>query len=320
MPSPQAERSTTPESRRAAVHSWLTGDHPRSGPLLMAGVRVTLGLMWLSNLGWKIPPTFGKGSDGGLYTYVTDAVSHPVFPPYSWLVEQLIVPNFTLFGVGVLAAETLLAALLLTGTFTRAAAAVGIVQSIAIGLSVAAAPGEWPWSYVLMVAGHVAVLAASPLRVPGVDAVLLAREEGGWPRPRRLLLAWGVVAAVIGLWAAAGSLGDPLGAGSGTGLAVLELSLGQFNVLGGLLMVLIGVALAMAGVRHDPRLAQVAGGVAAVAALSVVVRWGFGSVLIGGNGTSTGLLLAVALVGVLLGRSMTASALRPGRQPSAAGR
>ena len=56
----------------------------------MAAVRITLGLLWLSNLGWKIPPNFGQGTEGGLYLYVTDAVSHPVLPPYSWVIEHLL--------------------------------------------------------------------------------------------------------------------------------------------------------------------------------------------------------------------------------------
>ena len=87
--------------------------------MVMAAVRVTLGLLWLSNLGWKIPPNFGQGTAGGLYLYVTDAVSHPVLPPYSWVIEHFVLPHFTAFGWATLALETLLAGLLLTGTLTR---------------------------------------------------------------------------------------------------------------------------------------------------------------------------------------------------------
>ena len=58
-----------------------------------------------------------------------------------------MLPHFSAFGYGVLVVETALAVLLLTGLLVRPAALLAIVQSLAIGLSVARTPGEWPWSY-----------------------------------------------------------------------------------------------------------------------------------------------------------------------------
>ncbi len=271
--------------------------------MVMAAVRVTLGLMWLSNLGWKTPPNFGKGAgEEGLYTYVADAVSHPVLPPYSWVIEHLVLPHFTMFAWVTLAVETLLAGLLLTGTLTRVAALVGMVQALAIGLSVLAAPGEWPWSYVLMVAAHAAVLVAAPARVPGVDSALLSQPGQRSARASRQLVGWGAAAAAMGLVCAAGSLKKPFAsAGTRPGISVLQLSFGQFNLLGALIILAVGVALVAAGARRRPGLALGAAVVAGLAALSVVARWGFGSVPLGANGSSTGLLLALVLVGGILG-------------------
>jgi len=279
--------------------------------MVMAVVRVTLGLLWLSNLGWKTPPNFGQGTADGLYTYVADAVSHPVLPPYSWVIEHLVLPHFTIFAWATLAVETLLAGLLLTGTLTRVAALIGMVQALAIGLSVLAAPGEWPWSYVLMVAAHAAVLVAAPATVPGVDSALLAQPGERSARASRQLVGWGAAAAAVGLWSAAGSLQHPFAsAGTRPGISVLQLSFGQFNLLGGLMMLALGAALVAAGARPRPGRARGAAVVAGLAALSVVVRWGFGSVPLGANGGSTGLLLAVVLVAGVLGRAMRSDARR----------
>jgi uncharacterized membrane protein YphA (DoxX/SURF4 family) len=130
----------------------------RAAPLTL---RLVAGLLWLSNVGWKVPPDFGKTAGGcrGLCRFVQAGIDHPVVPGYAWVLEELIQPNLALFGWGVLVLEYLLAAFLLSGTLTRLAAAAGFAQSLAIGLSVANAPEEWYWSYVLMAALHLAVFA-----------------------------------------------------------------------------------------------------------------------------------------------------------------
>jgi thiosulfate dehydrogenase [quinone] large subunit len=143
----------------------------RSTPLI---VRVTAGLLWLSNVSWKVPPDFGEseGSCTQLCGYVQAGIDHPVAPGYPWVLEHLVQPNLAAFGWTVLIVELALAALLLSGTFTRAAAVVGLVQSAAIGLSVANAPDEWYWSYVLMVVVHLAVFGMAAGRHGGVDGMI----------------------------------------------------------------------------------------------------------------------------------------------------
>ncbi len=106
-------------------------------------------------------------------------------PPWGWLLENLVSPNLALFGYVTLAVEFLLAVLLLSGTLTRGAALLCLAQSIAIGLSVANADGEWYWSYLLMAVLHVAVFAMAAGRFYGVDAIL--RRRGKLPRPLEAL-------------------------------------------------------------------------------------------------------------------------------------
>lgn len=163
-------------------------DTGRGSRAALAAVRVVVGLLWVANSGWKTPPDFGEEGGSGLYRFTGYAVEHPVFPPYSWLVENLVLPNFTLFGWGVLLLEAALGAFLLVGLATRLFAALGIVQSVAITLSVLDAPNEFPWTYYLMIAVHVVLLATAAGRTGGVDGLLRPvwrRSEG---RLARLML------------------------------------------------------------------------------------------------------------------------------------
>jgi thiosulfate dehydrogenase [quinone] large subunit len=151
----------------------------------MAAVRILVALLWLTNTGWKRPPDFGEIGGGSLYGYTADAVEHPVFDPYSSLVENVILPNFRTFGWLVWITEIALAAFLLVGLATRFWAVVGALQAAAIGLSVGLTPGEWPWAYYLMVGAHLALLATAAGRTWGLDElvrpVLLTRRTR-WAR------------------------------------------------------------------------------------------------------------------------------------------
>ncbi|BCI91384.1 hypothetical protein NIIDMKKI_65900 [Mycobacterium kansasii] len=129
--------------RRGTELLFSPGAPPETGGLIaLAGLRLLAGLIWLYNVVWKLPPDFGQRSNSGLYHFTHLAIEHPVFKPFSWAVEHLVLPYFTAFGWAVLVAESALAVLLLTGTAVRLAALIGIGQSLAIGLSVAESPGN----------------------------------------------------------------------------------------------------------------------------------------------------------------------------------
>lgn len=154
-------------------------------------VRIVAGLLWLENLSWKTPPRFGADDNSGLYFFTQLAVEHPVLPPYSALVENVVLPNFGFFGWAVFLLEIGLAVFLLLGLATRLWAVLGIVQTVAIFLSVAAAPHEWVWSYYLMAAAHVAVLGFAAGRVWGLDGLLRpkARKWGNARLTRAYLMS-----------------------------------------------------------------------------------------------------------------------------------
>lgn len=164
-------------------------DSGRLTRAVLAAVRIAVGLMWLQNVNWKRPPDFGQAAHDGLYQYTADAVEHPVLGAFSWLVQNVIFPNFALFGWGVLIAEFCLGAFLLVGFLTRFWAAIGILQTIAITLSVLNTPGEWQWSYYLMFAAQFVILATAAGRIAGVDGLLRPRWSLGSGRPARIAMA-----------------------------------------------------------------------------------------------------------------------------------
>lgn len=129
-------------------------------------LRIGAGLLWLSNVGWKVPPDFGRSGKGcrGLCAFVNQGVDHGAVAPWRWVLEEVVSPNLGLFGWITLLVEFALAAALLSGRYTRVAALVGLGQSMVIGLSVANAPDEWYWSYALMVLVHLGVFATASRR------------------------------------------------------------------------------------------------------------------------------------------------------------
>lgn len=148
----------------------------RWGPTV---VRWTAGMLWLANVNWKWPPDFGRsgGRCGGFCGYVQAGIDHPVLPGAPWLFEHLIRPNLGVFGWMTLIIEGSLAVLLLSGRYVRFAAVLGVIQSFAILTSVANAPNEWYWAYLLMIGLHLAVLTMVPTaraQPAGVTAIAVA--------------------------------------------------------------------------------------------------------------------------------------------------
>ncbi|WP_375154225.1 Rv1678 family membrane protein [Rhodococcus opacus] len=277
---------------------------PRVSGAALTGLRILVGLEWLYNVAWKTPPDFGENSGGGLYEFTRAAVEHPVFPPFSWLVEHLVLPNFVLFGWLTLVVETVLAVLLLTGTLVRVAALLGIGQSLAICFSVAEAPNEWPWSYFMMIGIHVVLLCTWSTRYFAVDEVRAQSHLGSGPRAAAALLrAWGIILAVLGVaalivsfqtdrWASIGGL---------VGYEDLEVGLGTYN-LAGALAILVVAACALAGASLGRRELALAGAVLAfLAAASIYLQSGRTDVWLGGTNTTAAVFLCAALVGAATG-------------------
>jgi uncharacterized membrane protein YphA (DoxX/SURF4 family) len=149
------EQSNGPEASRIdAAVARVDAVSGRYGPV---AVRWLLGLLWLSNVNWKVPTEFG-----GLRNFVQAGVDHPVVPGSAWVFEHIVLTGMPAFGWVTLVAEVGVAATLLSGRFPRTSALVSAALSVGIGLAVANAPGEWYWAYLLMLGLSLAVLVQAP--------------------------------------------------------------------------------------------------------------------------------------------------------------
>lgn len=177
--------TTVTDDASAAVEPLPSG---RTDRALIAALRMGIAMLWIQNTGWKRPPDFGQNSGRGLYMWTKFAVDREVFAPYAWFVEHVVLPNFTFFGWLTLLVEASLGAFLLVGLATRLWAAIGVVQSLAIMLSVLKAPHEWHWSYFLMILAHLVIFATAAGRTAGLDGVLRPRWRRSNSMAARLLM------------------------------------------------------------------------------------------------------------------------------------
>lgn len=168
----------------------------RSRSPIIGSVRILVGLMWLANLHWKVPPDFGEPTNSGLYKFFDSVTRNSPFAPFTWFTENVILPNFTVFGWLTLIAETVVATLLIIGYRTKLAALGGALITVPILLAVIYydRADEWSWAYYLMIGIHLLLLASDAGRHVGLDGVL----ERSPADAQRRLLPVGVVAIVIG--------------------------------------------------------------------------------------------------------------------------
>jgi uncharacterized membrane protein YphA (DoxX/SURF4 family) len=233
---------------------------------VMASIRILAGLLWLSNLEWKRPSDFGLDLKNGLYKYVNSAVTNPVFGPYSWFVEHIVLKQYRLFGWITLLTEAAMAIFLLLGLWTRFFALIGAMLSTSILLSVLYYPHEWPWSYFLMIGLHLMIFAVGPGRFAGLDGVRSGRLSK--ERALQVLGVLGIVVGLLGLFVAR-NVDFAAKQGALLGWAKWELKFAWFNPLSALLTVVGGV-LVLAGASQARRIIAVAGA-AFFAVLAVVV-------------------------------------------------
>jgi uncharacterized membrane protein YphA (DoxX/SURF4 family) len=129
--------------------------------LTLAGLRVFMGVCWLVNLLWRLPPDFGKGNYWGLPRTFEVARAHGISPPVRSFVVHVLVPHLSVVGWLLSIVGLLTGLSLVFGLATRLGAAFGILQAIVMTLFLANAPGEWLYGYLMLV-----VLSALLLLLP----------------------------------------------------------------------------------------------------------------------------------------------------------
>jgi thiosulfate dehydrogenase (quinone) large subunit len=160
----------------AQINGRFPASQSPTWPIALA--RISLGFLWLASLRWKLPPDFEPSGDTtGLRTWLELEVAHPAFGFYGDLIDSVVLPNFTVFAWLVFLAELGVGLALLLGVGTRPAALVGLLMSTNLLVGLLDVPGEWPWSYLMMIMLHGIVLVSNSHSLWSVAARLSS------PRP-----------------------------------------------------------------------------------------------------------------------------------------
>ena len=109
------------------------------------------GVLWVESSWWKITVNgkFALNYDGLAY-WVSQGSRFPVFEPYKWLIDHVILTHIKLFLPVVFLTELTIGVLFIASKHIRLASLLAFAQSIAITLSVLHAPHEWKWSYFML--------------------------------------------------------------------------------------------------------------------------------------------------------------------------
>lgn len=132
--------------------------------VVLAVVRLLVGLLWFQQLFWKLPPNFI-----GLHSYVVKESQYTFLPGYGSFIQHVFLPNFLLLGTFIWTAELLVALTLLFGVFSRFGALLSIVLALQLYVGLAYAPGEWYWTYGMLVLLGIVLAAVPTGRRLGVD-------------------------------------------------------------------------------------------------------------------------------------------------------
>ena len=183
--------------------------------IVLVLARITLGLLFFTQLWWKVPPSFGCPPD---FAFATAAANgnlrrtsglcdwigvesaeagrtHPILaadlstiggPKLSIdvsllsrangvFIDNVVKPNIRVFGFFVWGMEAFIFVSLFLGLFTRLGALVAIFQSLQLWVGLAGVAGEWEWSYNWMPVLAVLLFAFAPTIGFGIDSLLRPR-------------------------------------------------------------------------------------------------------------------------------------------------
>jgi uncharacterized membrane protein YphA (DoxX/SURF4 family) len=145
--------------------------------------RLTIGYLWITQLAWKMPPTFGCPPDFAVSTSFNSRTTglcdwaglmavYSKVPAHAAFVKGFIIPNISWVGWGVWLVEAFIAASLVLGLLTRLGAFAGLVQAVNLYIGLTAIPYEWYWTYGMLITLQLIFFCVPPGRTLGIDAWL----------------------------------------------------------------------------------------------------------------------------------------------------
>ena len=159
--------------------------------------RVVIGLLWFTQLLWKLPPSFGCPANFAVSTSITARTTglcdwvglmsiYSLIPLQGSLVKSLVIPNLAWMGWLILLMEAFVAISLILGLFTRLGGLAALLQAMNLFFGVSAVPGEWYWSYLMLAILGLIFLAIPAGRILGLDARLRPRLQAETDKGNRL--------------------------------------------------------------------------------------------------------------------------------------
>lgn len=159
----------------------------------MVVARLIIGYLWVTQLGWKLPPQFGCPPDftastslqartTGLCDWTGLMAVYSKIPAHGAFIQNVIVPNLSWIGWGIWLLEAFTAVSLILGLVSRLGALAGFMQAVNLYIGLTAIPFEWYWTYGMLYTLHIIFFALPPGRFWGLDS---------WLRPRLQTAAQG---------------------------------------------------------------------------------------------------------------------------------
>lgn len=159
---------------------------------LFAAVRIVVGLYWLYEQHWKLPPDFGLHEARGLMFAFQQSIRYPTVDLYRAFLQQVVVPNYHLFGWLIGVTEVAIGTSLALGALTRAGALLGVLEAVNLLVAQGNTP-EGPAIYLVILAANLFVLFTPSNRKFSVDSRLAPKFRANRAHPtmlhRVLLLA-----------------------------------------------------------------------------------------------------------------------------------
>jgi hypothetical protein len=168
--------------------------------------RIVVGLLWFSQLWWKLPPTFGCPTPfafstrdqftsglcdwigreaayaGNLHVFNLDlhAIGQPNFSidlsflssAYGGILNSFILPNFSWMSWVIWGIELFATLTILFGVLGRLGALIGTVQALNLTIGLLPVPGEWEWTYIMLSALNFVLFMTAANRYIGCDTLI----------------------------------------------------------------------------------------------------------------------------------------------------
>ncbi|OGO36305.1 MAG: hypothetical protein A2Z03_02010 [Chloroflexi bacterium RBG_16_56_8] len=188
----QTQTTTAPDQRLAGIGLGIG--------------RIVVGLLWFSQLWWKLPPTFGCPADfkfstrdqftsglcdwigreaayaGNLRVFNLDLhlIGQPNFSvdlsflssAYGAFLRGFVIPNFSWMAWIIFATELFITVTILFGILARLGALVGTAQALNLTIGLLPVPAEWEWTYIMLTTLNFVLLMTAAGRHVGIDARL----------------------------------------------------------------------------------------------------------------------------------------------------